>query len=365
MRHPWAAIALLMLPLGTFAALPPEPAPVPRVTRAELERMMTERLARDVAADRFAGTVLVQRHGRIVYRAAAGLADRGTKERVTERTRFRIGSANKMFTAVAVLQLVERGKVSLDAPIGTYLQGYPNQEFARAVTVRELLTHTGGAGDIFTPEYDARRLQVRTLDDYVRLFGTRAQDTTGAGRRAYSNYGFVLLGRIVETVSGRDYYTYVREHVFAPAGMKHTDSLPEESAVPHRSRGYTKGTDGKLVDNADTLPWRASSAGGGYTTADDMLRFANALRGGKLISKAMLAQATSPQRPDGWYGLGFMVRGTGPARQWGHGGGAPGMNAAFRVYPELDAVVIALANLDPLAADEIADFYASRMALDE
>ena len=342
---------------------PPEFA-IPRLPRAELHREMAAKLARDVAADRFAGTIMVSRHGRVIYQSASGLADRAARVPVTMDTRFRIGSANKMFTAIGVLQLVERGRIALDAPIGTYLRDYPNAEFAGSVTVRQLLTHTGGAGDIFTPEYEARRLQVRTLADYVTLFGGRPQDRSEEGRNAYSNYGYVLLGRIIEVVSGEDYYRYVHDRIFRRAGMRDTASLPEDRTIRNRSRGYTR-RDGTLADNADTLPYRGSAAGGGYTTAADLIRFGHALRSGRLISPAMLNQATSPQRPDGWYGFGFWIAGQGPTRNWGHGGGAPGMNAAFRVYPELDAVVVALANLDPLAADNQSDFYANRMALGE
>jgi CubicO group peptidase (beta-lactamase class C family) len=342
---------------------PPEFA-IPRLPRAELHRRMARKLGEDVAADRFAGTVMVERHGKVIYRSASGLADRAGKVPVTMDTKFRIGSANKMFTAIGVLQLVDKGKVALDAPVGTYLRDYPNAEFARTVTIRQLLSHTGGAGDIFTPEYEAKRLEVRTLADYVALFGNRAPDTSEQGRMEYANYGFVLLGRIIEAVSGQDYYGYVDDNIFRPAGMKDTASLPESAKVPGRSRGYTR-KDGDLVDNADTLPWRGSAAGGGYTTAADLIRFGKALRTGKLISKAMLSQATSPQRPDGWYGLGFFISGEGPTRNWGHGGGAPGMNAAFRVYPQLDATVVALANLDPQAADNQSNYYGNRMALDE
>jgi CubicO group peptidase (beta-lactamase class C family) len=342
---------------------PPEFA-IPRVPRAELNRMMAERLARDVAADRFAGTIMVARHGKPIYQGAWGLADRTARVPVTMDTRFRVGSANKMFTAIGVLQLVEKGRIALDAPVGTYLPDYPNADFAKNVTIRQLLSHTGGAGDIFTPEYEAKRLETRTVADYVALFGSRARDVSEEGKGVYANYGYVLLGRIIEVISGEDYYDYVQRHIFAPAGMTDTGSLPESVAVPNRSRGYTRRA-GKLADNADTLPWRGSPAGGGYTTARDLIRFGAALHSGKLLSKAMLTQATSPQRPDGWYGFGFFLAGQGPTRNWGHGGGAPGMNAAFRVYPELDAIVVALANLDPLAADNQSDFYANRMALDE
>jgi CubicO group peptidase (beta-lactamase class C family) len=353
---------VLVAALGP-ADRPPEFA-IPRLPRAALHRAMAQRLAQDVAADRFAGTMMVVRHGREIYQSASGLADRTATAPVTMDTRFRIGSANKMFTAIGILQLVERGRIALDAPVATYLPDYPNAAFGRSVTIRQLLTHTGGAGDIFTPEYEARRLQTRTLADYVTLFGSRAPDTSDEGKNAYSNYGFVLLGRIIEVVSGEDYYRYVQNHIFRPAGMNDTGSLPESETVPNRSRGYTR-RDGRLADNADTLPYRGSSAGGGYTTAADLVRFGNALRSGRLLSRELVTQATSPQRPDGWYGFGFSIGGQGPMRNWGHGGGAPGMNAAFRVYPELDAIAIALANLDPPAAGNELDFYANRMALDE
>src|SRR5687767_414470 len=151
------------------AERPPEFA-IPRVPRAELNRMMDQKLAREAATDRFAGTVMVMRHGKTIYQSASGLADRSTKVPVTMDTRFRIGSANKMFTAVSVLQLVEKGRIALDAPVGTYLRDYPNTDFARNVTVRQLLNHTGGAGEIFTPEYQAKRLEVRNPADYVALF---------------------------------------------------------------------------------------------------------------------------------------------------------------------------------------------------
>ncbi|WP_198045772.1 serine hydrolase domain-containing protein [Novosphingobium aquimarinum] len=343
----------------TTANRPPEFA-LPRFPQAQLNAMADRKIAADVAADRFAGTVLVVRHGEVVYQTAAGLADRESEAPVTINTKFRLGSANKMFTAVSVLQRVAKGDISLDATVGDYLPDYPNKEFARSVTIRQLLSHTGGAGDIFTEEYEKARLQTRTLADYVTLFGDRAPDTSEAGKGAYANYGFVLLGRIVEVVSGETYYDYVRRHIFAPAGMRDTGSLPEETPVPNRSKGYVQ-QDGALRDNANTLPWRGSSAGGGYSTAGDMVRFMAALRAGRLIPADLLAEATSPQRPDGWYGFGFIVAGEGLTRNWGHGGGAPGMNSSIRVYPELDAIVVALANLDPPAAEDEADFYANRM----
>ena len=348
------------------ARLQPAPRPpefaIPRLSFGELNAAMRERLDAAVADRSFSGTMLVKQKGREVFAYAGGMADRESGAPMTMDTKLRIGSANKMFTAVAILQLVEAGKLSLDGTVADYLPDYPNKDFARAVTIRQLLTHTGGAGDIFTDEYFASRLETREPADYVALFGQRAQ-APETERGDYANYGFVLLGRIVETVSGEGYYDYVRQHIFEPAGMQDSGSLPESTPVAGRSKGYMRGPEGGQVDNAETLPWRGSPAGGGYTTAADAARFIEALNAGKLISPAILAEATSAQREDGWYGYGFSVEDAGAMSRWGHGGGAPGMNASIVHYPALDATVVVLINLDPPAADTEAAYYANRMPL--
>jgi len=308
--------------------------------------------------DQFSGAVLVARHGKVLLQKAWGLANREAGTPNTPDTKFRIGSMNKMFTAVATLQLVEAGKLALDDPIGKHLPGYPNREAAAKVTVRHLLTHTGGTGDIFGLEFERNRLALREHSDYVKLFGSRGLTHEPGARQEYSNYGFVLLGAIIEKVSGVSYYEYVRSKVFRPAGMTSTDSLPETEDVPGRAVGYMR-SGSAWVPNTETLPWRGTSAGGGYSTVGDLLRFAQALESGKLISQAMLAEATRPQREH--YGYGFMVQGEGPSRGYGHDGGAPGMNGALRVFPQRGYVVVSLSNLDPPAASRLVDFFTFRM----
>ena len=308
--------------------------------------------------DEFAGVVLVARQSEVVLQKAWGLANRETKAPNTLDTRFRIGSMNKMFTMVSVLQLVEAGKISLDDTVGKILPDYPNQDVASKVRVRNLLTHTGGTGDIFGPEFDKNRLTLREHADYLKLYGARGLTHEPGAEFRYSNYGFVLLGAIIEKVSGLSYYDYVRSHVFLPAGMASTDSLPESQAVPNRSVGYMK-ENAKWVPNTDTLPVRGTSAGGGYSTAGDLLRFAQALESGKLISKASLAMATTPFKEH--YGFGLGIQGEGALRSFGHGGGAPGMNGELRIFPELGVVVVCLSNLDPPAATRLVDYFALRM----
>jgi D-alanyl-D-alanine carboxypeptidase len=331
-----------------------------RMTQAQALAALTAHAAERARADEFAGAVLVARHGKVLLQDAWGQADRKAGVANTPTTRFRIGSMNKMFTAVATLQLVEAHKLALDDPIGKHLPDYPNKQVAAKVTVRHLLTHTGGTGDIFGPEFDQHRLQLREHRDYLKLYGRRGLTQEPGARFEYSNYGFVLLGALIEHVSGMPYDDYVRDHIFRRAEMASTGSLPEAVEVPDRAVGYMRTSPGGAwVPNTDTLPWRGTAAGGGYSTVGDLLRFAQALGSGRLISKATLAEATRPHQQQ--YGYGFDVQRQGPLGSYGHGGGAPGMNGELRVFPELGFVVVSLSNLDPPAASELVEFFALRM----
>jgi CubicO group peptidase (beta-lactamase class C family) len=332
-----------------------------RMSQADAVAALSEHARERARADEFAGAVLVARHGKVLLNDAWGRADRKAGVANTPATRFRIGSMNKMFTAVATLQLVEAGKLKLDDPIGKYLPGYPNKEVAAKVTVRHLLSHTGGTGDIFGPEFDQHRLQLREHRDYLKLYGGRGLTHEPGARFEYSNYGFVLLGALIERVTGGSYDDYVGDHVFRRAGMRSTGALPEAVEVPDRAVGYLRSSPagGGWVPNTDTLPWRGTAAGGGYSTVGDLLRFAQALGSGRLISEATLAEATRPHQQR--YGYGFDVQGQGRLGSYGHGGGAPGMNGELRVFPELGFVVISLSNLDPPAASELVEFFTLRM----
>ncbi|HRO26075.1 MAG TPA: serine hydrolase domain-containing protein [Luteimonas sp.] len=338
---------------------PPEDLRVPRMTATAALDALVAKADEQAAKDAFSGVLLVANGDEVLLQRAWGQDDRAARTSVTPDTKFRIGSMNKMFTAVATLQLVQAGKLSLDGTVGQYLPGYPNAEIAK-VTVRQLLTHSGGTGDFFGPEFDARRLSLKTHDDYVRLFGARGPTHPPGAEQRYSNYGFLLLGAIIERVSGQSYYDYVDAHVFAPAGMHDSGSLPDDVAVPGRAVAYMR-KDGAWVDAVDTLPYRGTAAGGGYSTAGDLLKFARALLAGKLLSPELLAEATRNQTP--WYGYGFMTREQEGVRMFGHAGGAPGMNGDLRVYPELGIVVVGLANVDPPAADRLVGYYLLRMPL--
>ena len=335
--------------------------PLARLTEVQTISALTARIDEQVKQDRFSGAVLIGHRGRIVFEKAVGLANRESRTPNTLDTQFRNGSMNKMFTATAVMQLVEAGKLSLDDPVGKIMTDYPNADVARKVTIRHLLGHTGGTGDFFGPEFTKNRLTLKTHADYVALFGTRAPLHEPGAEFRYSNYGMLLLGAIIERVSGLSYFDYVRRHVFEPAGMKSTGSLPETETVPNRSTGYMRRNDA-WVPNTDTLPWSGTAAGGGYSTVGDFFRFAEALQSGKLVSKASLTQMITPGI-NAQYGFGMAVTGLGATRSFGHGGGAPGQNGDLRVFPESGYIIVALSNLDPPAATRMVDFIAARLPL--
>lgn len=335
----------------------------PRLSEKEALDALRGRLDDRTAADRFSGAALVAKEGKPIFAEAYGLADRESKTANKLDTQFRIGSMNKMFTATAVLQLAQAGKLKLTDTLATILPDYPNADLASKVTVHHLLTHTGGTGDIFGPEFEKNRLKLRTLQDYVTLYGKRALKFEPGSRWEYSNYGFLLLGVIVEKVSGKTYYDYVRENIFKPAGMTRTDSLPEEEKVAARSTGYMR-REGLWTPNTDTLPWRGTSAGGGYSTVEDLARFADALRTHKLLNAeytSLLTTGKVETGPNGKYAYGFMDRNDDGVHWFGHGGGAPGMNGELKIFPDSGYVVAVLANLDPPAAGKIADFIAAKL----
>lgn len=343
-------------------ARPPELA-LPQLSESELMATLRKRMEEVVAADKFAGALLVAKNGKPIFAQAYGLADREHRVPNTLKTRFRIGSMNKMFTAVATLQLVQAGKLRLDNPLGKYLTDYPNKEVASKVTISQLLSHTGGTGDFFGPEFDRHRLELRTHGDYVKLYGSRALRFEPGSKWEYSNYGFLLLGNVIEKVSGESYYDYVREHVYQPAGMSSTGSEPEDQAVADRSVGYTKMGASDWHPNTNILPYRGTSAGGGYSTVGDLLAFANALRGNRLLDAHYTELLTTGKvkTPIGLYAYGFEDRTFNGSKCFGHSGGSPGMNGDLELCLGSGYIVVALANVDPPAAQRISDFIVNRL----
>lgn len=321
------------------------------------------RAASRAAKDQFSGAILLAQGGRVLFQKAYGLADRTLGKPNTLDTQFRFGSMGKMFTAVAIMQLVEQGKIDLQAPIGRYLANYPNRDIATKVTVAHLLSHAGGTGNIFGPDFDRHKASLRSTKDYVDLYGNRAPEFPPGTRKSYSNYGFILLGRIVEEVSGLGYDDYLQRNIFTPVGMTSTGNRPESEVLPRRAVSYTA-AGARLKSAADTLPLNGTAAGGGYATVGDFNRFLGGLTSHRLLRRETLQKLIDGgvTMADGKF-AGFDFGETVPdaGRFIGHGGGAPGMSGQLQHFLDSGVTVIVLANRDPGAAESIAKFAAHRL----
>ena len=309
------------------------------------------------AAGKFSGAVLLGRNGKPVLRKAWGEAERSFHSPNRPDTLFSLGSLNKMFTAVAVGRLVDRGKLDWDDPVGKYLKGWLPDDVAAKITLRHLLTHTSGLGDYLDALMDGEnRLLLDGVAAHRRLVaGSRPAYEPGA-RFQYSNSGYLLLGAVIEAVSGKDYYAFVRDEVYGPAGMTRSDSYSIDDVVENLATGYLRPGEG--VDtwktNRSLGGLRGTPAGGGYSTCDDLLAFANALLGYRLLSKETTEALLTPRvkAPFGDYGFGFGIeKAPGGGTAIGHAGGFPGVSTFLRAYREAGWTLCVLANQSSGPAD--------------
>lgn len=316
-----------------------------RAIRDSVDRFV-DRLVRD---DAFSGVVVVAKDGKPVYQRAVGLADRRWNVPNRIDTRFNIASIGKMFTAVAVAQLAQQGKLSYDDTLAKLLPDYPSRDIARRVTVRQLLAHTSGIAQGFDLDRSFRR-GFRTVKEYLPTTAVDSLHFEPGTRLEYSNYGYLLLGAIVERASGSDYYDYIREHVYRPAGMTSSDSYELDTDPPNLATGYMDAAKGERRSNIFMLPVKGIPSGLGYATALDLVRFQQALTRHVLLDSTSLARVwTGVQRytePNSEYGFGFIVTPYNGTRIIGHGGGWVGITDKYDMYPDLGYTVVILSNID-------------------
>ena len=345
-----------------FRAVSIEPLerPTEGLTSAAARPWLTRLHAQLEEQQPFAGIAVVQREGKDVYALAQGMADVPGKVPVSRATRFGMASGSKMFTAVAILQLAQAGKLSLQDPLARHLPGFPNRAFAEKTTLHQLLTHTGGAGNYWDDTYEQAWDSITDLKGMVP-FVLRNLDPASAGRFAYSNSGYVLLGLVVEAVSGSTYYDYTRTRIFEPAGMTSTAFPRRDERGAADAVAYEPVMEAGAIKRdafvAASLGARGSSAGGASTTVDDMLRFGEAIAAGRLLDKAhvdlltrghVTMDATGQQ-----YGYGTIVETTPNGASWGHGGRAPGTHFEFRVYPRQATMLVVMSNYNTIGGPEL------------
>jgi CubicO group peptidase (beta-lactamase class C family) len=331
----------------------------PRLSEFEALRDFDATLSRLSEADEFSGAALVAKDGRVVFQKAWGRADHATGRPNLADTKFNLASAGKMFTGVAVLQLAQAGKLSLDDTVGQHLPQYANPDVREKVTIRQLLTHTSGLGEMFNAKYKAQRENLRTVSAFVALFEDQPLLFTPGKSWSYSNAGFCLLGAIVEKASGKDYHQYLDAHVFGPAGMTNTGAFETDKPIANAAIGYTRdeaSTPEELRERRDNLKLhvvKGSPAGGSFSTVEDLEKFAAALLGNRLLDAehtqlALRGQARTGVGNDA-SGLGFQVEPAKGHLVVGHRGGFPGISASFFMYPDDGYTVVVLSNYDSIA----------------
>jgi CubicO group peptidase (beta-lactamase class C family) len=337
------------------AIYPQTPAKPTTRSDQEIVNELNSLLSQLTADDAFSGAVLVAKNDKPVFKQAYGNADKAHNLPNTAGTKFNLGSMNKMFTGVAIAQLAQRGKLSFTDTIDKHIPDYPDKVAARKVTIHQLLTHTSGMGDYLNQEFYAQQLSFKSVTDYLPLVASTPLAFEPGQRFQYSNAGFVVLGAIIERISGQTYYDYVRDHIFRPAGMKSTGFYPVSGNLANSAIAYTSmGPNGPQTGPrhvAEREELKGGPAGGGYSTINDMLKFSIALHEHKLLSARYTELITTGKvdAPFGKYAYGFGDVNFNSVRSIGHNGGAPGISVQFDIYPELGYTVIVLSNYDPPA----------------
>ncbi|HEY9183647.1 MAG TPA: serine hydrolase [Gammaproteobacteria bacterium] len=305
----------------------------------------------------FMGAVLVARDGEMLLNEGFGFANIEWQIPNTPTTKFRLGSITKQFTAAAILLLAERGKLSLDDPIRKHWPDAPGAW--DSVTIYHVLTHTAGISNLTSfPEFATFRVSPSPVEKTIALFKDRPLEFVPGSQMRYSNSGYVLLGYLIERISGQSYAAFLRENIFEPLGMQDTGYDEHAAIIERRAAGYSPSPNGFVnspyVDM--TIP---GGAGGLYSTTEDLLRWTQGLFAGTLLTGASLEKMTTPFRDN--YALGVNVTERNGRKAIGHNGGIEGFNTSLAYYPAEKLTIVVLGNLNGGAPTQIASQVAAVM----
>jgi len=300
-----------------------------------------------VGGRQFMGSVLVAHGNEILLNKGYGFANLEWNIPNSPQTKYRLGSMTKQFTAACILLLEERGKLKTDDPIAKYMPDAPAAW--RKITFFHLLTHTSGIPNFTSfPEYKSLEPFASTPEKLVARFRDKPLEFPPGEKFSYSNSGYVLLGHLIEKISGDPYARFVQENIFTPLDMKDSGYDSNLAIIPHRASGYDAGPQNAgFIDMS--IPF---SAGALYSTTDDLLRWERALFGGKVLSEAALKKMITPFREN--YAFGLVVAEEKGRTVIQHGGGIEGFNTSMLYYPGDKLAVVVLGNLTGGAPDAIA-----------
>lgn len=307
---------------------------------ANVARM--EQIIQAYVPARFMGSVLVAQDGKILLDKAYGFANMEWEVPNTPTTKFRLGSITKQFTAASILLLEERGKLKVEDPVKKYMPDAPAAW--DKITIFHVLTHTSGIPSLTSfPDFESHQAQAMTPEKLVEWFRDKPLEFEPGTKWNYSNSGYILLGYLIEKITGQTYSDFVQQNIFTPLGMKDSGYDSNSAIIAHRAAGYTQGKSGPV--NAGfvhmSIPF---SAGALYSTTEDLLRWEQGLFGGKVLKAESLAKMTTPFKQDYAFGLGVSTN--NGHKMISHDGGIQGFNTALAYYPDDKLVVAVLANLN-------------------
>jgi CubicO group peptidase (beta-lactamase class C family) len=298
----------------------------------------------------FMGAVLVARGSEVILSKGYGSANLEWDLPNTPATKFRLGSITKQFTAASILLLEERGKLSLDDPIKKHMPDAPAAW--DAITIFNLLTHTSGITNFTAlPDYKSLKLDEMPVAKTIATVRDKPLDFAPGEKMSYSNSGYLVLGHVIERVSGASYEKFVTDNIFTPLGMKDSGYDSNKTVIARRAAGYMPSPAGPV--NAGFVHMSVPHAAGAlYSTTADLLRWEQGLFGGKVITAASLAKMTTPFKGD--YALGLVVQNASGRKVIQHGGGIDGFNTFLSYYPDDKLTVAVLANLNGQTPNQIA-----------
>jgi CubicO group peptidase (beta-lactamase class C family) len=295
------------------------------------------------------GSVLVARGADIVFSKGYGSANVEWDIPNTPTTKFRLGSITKQFTAASILLLEQQGRLKTEDPVSQHVPDAPAAW--KAVTIFHLLTHTSGIPSFTSfPEYRSRQPFAISTEKIVDWFRDKPLEFQPGEKYNYSNSGYVLLGYIIEKITGDSYERFVQQNIFTPLGMKDSGYDSNSAIIKSRAAGYSPGPGGRV--NAGFVHMSIPHAAGAlYSTSEDLLRWEQGLFGGKLLTPASLLKMTTPVKND--YAFGLIVRTNNGRRTISHNGGIEGFNTALFYYPDDKVTVVVLSNMNGPTADEL------------
>jgi CubicO group peptidase (beta-lactamase class C family) len=305
-----------------------------------------------VEKEGLSGAVLVTHGGGTTFARAFGSADAAGTTPIALDTRFSMASASKMFTGAMIVKLVEDGRLRFTDTIDRYLPADIVEDAWRRVTIDQLLSHRSGIGEYWTQEYSATKPDLRTARDFLPWIRKAGQAFAPGAEYRYSNSNYILLGLVIEHVTGGTYDEALRRMLLQPLGLSST-SLGNDAASGRGAEPLAR--DGQGWRHSG-LRGRGSPAGGAWTTVADATAFLRAMASGRVVSRESLRAMTTPKNPgaDGYpYGYALEMRSDGGASSWGHGGIASGVNAELRYFPALDATLVVFSNQDNGAFDDL------------